>query len=127
MDSILVKSISDDSCANTMKTRKVENEKSLTFLDGSRRWVAILDSVAMGKGEYLPGWKWSTHVGPMTGKKSEAHIGYIISGEMIVRGADGQEVVVGPGDTFEVQANHDAWVIGDQSCIALDFEYLKKQ
>ncbi|MFA5812269.1 MAG: cupin domain-containing protein [bacterium] len=93
-----------------------------TFLDGSRRSVVVLGSMAIGRGEYLPGWRWSLHAGPQTGKGSAAHIGYVLSGRMVVRGASGQEVTVGPGEAFEVQPGHDAWVIGDEPCIALDFQ-----
>ena len=107
-------------------TKNVENENTKTFLDGSKRSVAVLDSVAIGRGEYLPGWQWSKHVGPQTGKSAETHIGYIISGQMVVRGTDGKKVTVGPGDAFEVSPGHDAWAIGSETCVALDFEYLKK-
>jgi len=111
---------------NIKKGNLNDNPKlSWTFLDGSKRTAVILDSVAIGKGEYLPGWKWSKHAGAMTGKKSESHIGYIISGEMIIKGADGKETKVGPGEAFEVQPNHDAWIVGNKSCIALDFNYLE--
>jgi mannose-6-phosphate isomerase-like protein (cupin superfamily) len=41
---------------------------------------------------------------------------------MVVRGADGREVTVGPGEAFEVGPGHDAWVVGDEPCVALDFE-----
>lgn len=95
-------------------------------MDGSKRTVVILDSVAIGHGEYLPGWRWSKHVGPQTGKEAEAHIGYVVSGQMAVRGPDGNEAMVGPGDAFELGPRHDAWVIGNESCIALDFEHLDK-
>ena len=55
---------------------------------------------------------------------SQAHNGLVLSGEMTVREADGREVIVEPGDAFEVGAGHDAWVAGDEPCIALDFECL---
>ena len=100
-------------------------ENSRVFLDGSKRTVVVLKSIAIGRGEYLPGWKWSEHAGPQTGKKSEAHIGYIISGQMVIRAADRKEVKVGPGDTFEAQPGHDAWVVGNEPCVALDFSYLE--
>ncbi len=103
------------------------SEKSWTFLDGSTRTVVILDTIAIGRGTYLPGWKWSEHVGKQTGKKSQAHIGYVVSGQMIIRGIDGKEVRVGPGDAFEVPPGHDAWVVGSEPCVALDFEHLKKE
>lgn len=97
-----------------------------TFLDGSKRAVVVLESVAIARGEYRPGWRWSEHAGSQTGKNSEAHIGYVLSGRMIVKGAGGEEVMVVPGDAFEAQPEHDAWVVGDEPCIALDFEHLEK-
>jgi mannose-6-phosphate isomerase-like protein (cupin superfamily) len=102
------------------------NEKSWTFLDGSKRTAVILESVFIGRGTYLPGWKWSEHVGKQTGKNSEAHIRYIISGQMAIRGLDGKEIYVGPGDAFEVGPGHDAWVVGDEPCVAIDFGTLNK-
>jgi hypothetical protein len=99
--------------------------KQFTFLDGSKRSVVVLDSVAIGRGKYLPCWQWSKHVGPQTGKSSAAHIGYIISGHMVVCSPYKKETKVGPGEAFEVGPNHDAWVVGDEPCLALDFEHLK--
>ena len=43
-----------------------ENGSSRMFLDGSGRAVVALQSVAIGRGEYLPGWRWSVHAGPQT-------------------------------------------------------------
>src|SRR5215813_12300987 len=100
-------------------------DKSWTFLDGSKRTAVILESVAIGRGEFLPGWRWSLHVGQQTGKTSMAHIGYVLSGRMAVRGADGKEITVGSGEAFEVGPGHDAWVVGDAPCVALDFEQFK--
>lgn len=78
-----------------------------TFLHGSKRKAVILESCTIGKGEYKPGWKWSEHAGKITGKKSEAHIGYIVSGEMMIRRPNGKEVKIKPGECFEIQPNHD--------------------
>ena len=91
-----------------------------TFLDGSEYWVVELPTVLIGLGHFRPGWVWSKHAGAKTGKESEAHIGYIQSGAMAVEGADGSKVELGPGDAFEVRPDHNAWVVGDELCIALD-------
>ena len=96
-------------------------EHSWTALDGSTRTAVKLRTVFVGRGTYLPGWKWSDHEGKKTGKTSQAHIGYIVSGRMIVKGVDGKEVAIGPGDAFEVTPGHDAWVLGNEACVALDF------
>jgi hypothetical protein len=45
---------------------------------------------------------------------------------MIIKGVDGKEVLVGAGDAFEVTPGHDAWVVGGEPCVALDFGLLKK-
>jgi hypothetical protein len=91
--------------------------------DGSQRTAVKLQTVYIGRGTYLPGWRWSKHArNPQT--TSEAHVGYIISGQMRMKGADGTEVQVGPGEAFEVTPGHDAWVVGTDPCVALDFGVL---
>ena len=102
-----------------------KSDKSWTFLDGSKRSAIILELIIIGRGEYLPGWRWSVHVGAQTGKSSTAHIGYVLSGSMMVRGSDGKGITVLPGEVFEVGPGHDAWVLGDEPCVALDFEPIK--
>jgi uncharacterized cupin superfamily protein len=97
------------------------DEFSWTAVDGSKRTAVKLQTVYIGRGTYLPGWRWSEHSGGKTGKTSEAHVGYIVSGRMMVKGRDGKEVLLEPGDAFEVTSGHDAWVVGDDPCIALDF------
>ena len=99
-------------------------DRSWTFLDGSNRVAVILNSVAIGRGEYLPGWRWSQHVGAQTGRPSQAHIGLILSGRMGILDSEGREVTLGPGDAFEIGPESDAWVVGDETCLALDFECL---
>ena len=99
----------------------ISSEQSRRFLDGSVRQTIQLKSAVIGLGTYQPGWKWSLHAGVQTGKPSENHIGYIVSGHMIVRDSDGVELEIGPGDGFEVMPGHDAWVIGNEPCVALDF------
>lgn len=112
----------DDNQARGIATGKPDDrDTTQTFIDGSTRSHASLRSVAIGFGTYRPGWRWSLHVGAATGKESESHIGYMISGRMIVKDASGKEVEVGPGDAFEVGHGHDAWVVGEIPCVALDF------
>jgi hypothetical protein len=104
-----------------------DEELVWTSLDGSKRTAVKLQTVFIGRGTYLPGWKWFEHVGKQTGKISEAHVGYIVSGQMIIKGVDGKEVAVGAGDAFEVTPGHEAWVVGNEPCVALDFGLLKSR
>lgn len=104
----------------------VENtETRREFLDGSTRSHALLRSVAVGLGLYQPGWRWSRHAGPQTGNSSENHVGYVLSGSMVIQDIEGREQLVEPGFAFEIEAGGDAWVVGSERCIALDFIVLK--
>ena len=97
------------------------DETRRVFLDGSTRSFALLRSVAVGHGVYRPGWRWSLHAQPQTGKPSENHVGYVVSGALMIRDTRGRELRVGPGQAFEIEAGGDAWVAGSEPCMALDF------
>ena len=107
--------------ATIVAGRFLRPERTRSFLDGSSRSVIELRSAVIGLGTYLPGWIWSLHAGPQTGQPSARHIGYIISGRMNIKDSSGQELSFGPGEAFEVGEGHDAWVEGNEPCVALDF------
>jgi hypothetical protein len=82
----------------------------------------------MGNGSVMravfePGWKWSEDVAPIAGTKScqASHLCYVVSGRMRIRMDDGAEDEVAPGDFFKVSPGHDAWVIGSEKCVLVDF------
>ena len=70
-----------------------------------------------------PGWKWSEHVKPIAGTEScEApHFQYHISGRLRIRMDDGQELEAGPGDVTVLPMGHDAWVVGDEPVVLVDW------
>jgi quercetin dioxygenase-like cupin family protein len=53
------------------------------------------------------------------------HIGYVMQGRMALRMDDGTEREFGPGDTFHMPRGHDAWIVGEEACVILDFGGLK--
>jgi hypothetical protein len=71
-----------------------------------------------------PGWKWSECVKPVVGtdKCQVHHVGFIQSGRMHVVHEDGTELELGPGNAYEILPGHDAWVVGDEGCVAFEFE-----
>ena len=107
--------------ATLVKGNPSTSGNTRTFIDGSTRSYAALRTAAIGFGTYKPGWRWSLHARPQIGKDSENHIGYIISGRMMVSDLSGNEAEIEPGCAFEIAPGSDAWVIGDEPCIALDF------
>ena len=109
---------------NIKAGRLADPEQGRSFLDGSCRSTVHLRTAVIGLGTYKPGWKWSLHAGAQTGKSSENHVGYIISGHTVIQDSHGQEKQVGPGEAFEVSPGHDAWVLGSIPCVALDFAHI---
>lgn len=39
--------------------------------------------------------------------------------------SDGVELELGPGEVFEVPPGHDAWVLGDEPFVTVDFEAMR--
>jgi len=83
-----------------------------------------LDGGPVGRGIFEPGWQWSKHVKPIAGTDScqASHMGYCVSGRMIVRMNDGEQKEFGPGDFMICPPGHDAWVVGDQQCVLIDWQ-----
>ena len=50
-----------------------------------------------------------------------AHLGYVVSGRMRVVMDDATEGDAGTGDLVEVAPGHDAWILGDEPCVFVDF------
>lgn len=78
----------------------------------------------IGRGIYEPGWRWSEHVRPIVGTDSceIAHAGYMVSGRLRVRTDDGAEREFRGGDVLAVPPGHDAWVVGDEPCVLIDWQ-----
>ncbi len=72
----------------------------------------------------LPGWRWSDDEGADSSLGAmcpAAHFQYHVSGRMGIKFADGTEVDAGPGDVTLVPPSHDAWVIGDEPVVVIDW------
>jgi class 3 adenylate cyclase len=82
-----------------------------------------LGELVVGRSRAEPGWRWSTHVKPIIGTKScqAHHIGLALSGAMRVRLDDGSEFEIVADDVFDIPPGHDAWVVGDEPAVSLEW------
>jgi uncharacterized protein DUF861 len=73
--------------------------------------------------ELQKGWKWSSDIKPVV--KTEwceaPHFQYVISGKYHVKMKDGTEFDIAAGDVASVPPGHDAWVIGEEPTIGIEF------
>jgi ethanolamine utilization protein EutQ (cupin superfamily) len=101
-------------------------DETRTFPKGRMDIVTVGD-LTFGRGTLEPGWKWSECVKPIvkTDLCMVHHSGYIVSGRIHVRMADGTEIEAGAGDVFVVPPGHDAWIVGDETWVAYEFSGAK--
>jgi quercetin dioxygenase-like cupin family protein len=100
-------------------------EETRLFNDGTGKLELVnLEAGGVGRATFEPGWQWSKHVKPIAGTSSceAAHTGYFISGRMKVVMDDGEETEFGPGDFSVIPPGHDAWIVGDQPCVIIDWQ-----
>ncbi|WP_033218091.1 cupin domain-containing protein [Kitasatospora phosalacinea] len=94
--------------------------------EGGKGQLALVNLAAGGVGRavFEPGWRWSEHVKPIAGTDScrASHAGYVISGRLRVEMDDGEAEEFGPGDFMLCSPGHDAWVVGDEPCVVLDWQ-----
>jgi mannose-6-phosphate isomerase-like protein (cupin superfamily) len=97
------------------------------FSNGRIEFVTLED-VAFAKVTLKPGWRWSRDIKPtMKSELCESHhIQYVISGRLRVLMDDGTEHDLSPGDVCVVAPGHDAWVLGNEPFVAIDFTGMKE-
>ena len=86
--------------------------------------VLEMSDMTVTRVTFQPGWRWSTHAGPVFGTETcqAHHHGFVQSGRLHVEMDDGTEVEeYGAGDVWIIPPGHDGWVVGDEPLVALEF------
>jgi|ERR671930_996250 hypothetical protein len=97
-------------------------DETRTFQNGQVE-VLKIGGATIGRYRFEPGWRWSEHVKPIakTDSCQAHHVGYVLTGRLHVVADDGGEAELGPGEAYEVQPGHDAWVVGDEAVTTVEF------
>jgi hypothetical protein len=90
--------------------------------------LLTIGGATIGRATLEPGWRWSTSVQPIAKTKScEApHFQYHVSGTLKVVMDDGTEFVCKSGDVSVLPSGHDAWVVGKENVVIVDFQGMKE-
>jgi class 3 adenylate cyclase len=85
--------------------------------------IVKVGSLTVGLGTVQPGFRWSSHMRQTTdGELCQVHhLQLLLAGRFAVRMDDGEYVEIGPNEVFDVPPGHDAWVVGDEPAVLLDF------
>jgi len=99
-----------------------EPDETREFPNG-RAEIVRVGGEEIGRLVLQPGWRWSNDVKPIAKTEScEApHFQYHVSGTLAIRMDDGTELLAGPGDVTSLPSGHDAWVVGDEPAVVVDW------
>jgi class 3 adenylate cyclase len=103
--------------------RRLESPAEVrTFPFGHVEIYEIGDAV-VGKQVFEPGWRWSESVGLIAGTRlcEYHHQGYSFSGTAHIELEDGSSFDIGPNEAYEIPPGHDAWVVGEDAWVAIDW------
>lgn len=83
----------------------------------------MLDGVAVTRVTFAPGARWSEDLKSYAGTNSceLPHVALVLSGQLQVRMDDGSEERFGPYDVMLLPPGHDAWSVGNESCVFVEF------
>lgn len=104
--------------------KRFENPDEVRVFEKGRFEIVKIGGMTIGRASYEPGWKWSEHVGQMTGAPlcEVEHVGLVVSGRAMAAMSDGTEVEMTAGSLFYIPpVAHDSWVIGDEPYVSLHF------
>jgi class 3 adenylate cyclase len=99
-----------------------EPEAVITYPLGATYQVRLAGTV-VSHHVLQPGWSWQAHAQPQVGTASCQlyHRGVVLSGRMGVRTDEGEEVVIGPNQVFDLPPGHVTWVEGANELVMLDW------
>ena len=107
-----------------LEAKSMNRPDEVRSFDKGKVELVKIGGATVGRGIFQPGWKWSESVKPLAKTKScEApHFQYHVSGTLRVRMDDGTEVDLKAGDVSLLPNGHDAWVVGNEPAVVVDFQ-----
>ena len=75
--------------------------------------------VRVKRAVFDPGWHWKEHVSEEL--CTTRHAGVVTSGRLRVVMADGSQTDLQAGDVAVIDPGHDAWTLGSEPCVFVDF------
>jgi hypothetical protein len=107
----------------------IAQQKTFAAADEVRKFErGQLELLKIGESEIgrltlQPGWRWSEHVKPIAGTDlcEAPHFQYHVQGTLHIVMGDGTEFEAGPGDVTALPQGHDAWVVGDEPVVVVDW------
>jgi hypothetical protein len=107
-----------------VETRSFESPDETRRPDKTTVEVVNVGGTTVGRATLQPGWRWSEAIKPIVGTEDcqVPHLGVLLSGQVHVVHNDGSEADVFAGEVYAIQPGHDAWVVGDEPAVGVEFD-----
>jgi hypothetical protein len=107
-----------------VESKGMDSPDEVRTPDKTRIEIVTVGGSEAARFTFQPGWRWSECIKPVVGTDScqAEHLGYAISGRMQVEHEDGTALEIGAGDAYAIASGHDAWVVGDEPFVGLEFK-----
>jgi len=107
-----------------IETKSLNNPDEVRTFDKGKLELVKIGGATIGRATFQPGWRWSKSVKPLAKTKScEApHFQYHVAGTLRIKMDDGTEVDCQAGDVSLLPTGHDAWVVGNEPVVVVDFQ-----
>jgi hypothetical protein len=107
-----------------VESRNFDSPDETRTPDKTRVDVVRMGGTTAGRFAFEPGWRWSDCVKPVVGTEScqARHVGVVHSGRLAIKHEDGTELEIGPGEAYVIEPGHDAWVVGEEAAVVIEFD-----
>jgi hypothetical protein len=101
------------------------DEPDETFeLAHGRMDVVRIEGEEVWRSSFTTGWSWDEDFAPYAEGATSCpmtHREYVVAGRIRYLMDDGSETVASAGDYLYIRPGHRAWVVGDETCVLVDW------
>jgi len=107
-----------------VESKSLDSPEEVRTPDKTKIDIVKVGSTEVGRFTFQPGWRWSECIKPVvqTDSCQAEHLGYGVSGRIHIEHEDGTTAEIGPGDAYYIAPGHDAWVVGDEVFVGVEFK-----
>jgi hypothetical protein len=99
-------------------------DEAMEYGEKGRGEIVTINDVMVVRSILEPGWSWLEHIKPTVPELDNCplhHKEYVVSGRIRYEMADGGSVEAGAGTYLDIEPGHLASVVGDETCVLIDF------
>lgn len=108
---------------STMQKKSLSTPDEVAHYGRITKEFVSLHGVEAHRVTFNPGARWSEDLKPLAQTPSceLPHVAYVQAGRLHVVMDNGDEDEFGPGDVMMLPPGHDAWAVGNEACVFVEF------